>query len=189
VAFKAVGGTHFSFLVFGGAQVLMDIEPLFAIVRGWPSLHGVTHTILGALVIGLVAGAIGRPISEFVLRLLRIMHHPMTWPASFVSGLVGTYSHIGLDAVMHRDMDPLWPFAAGNPLLGLMSVEGLHVLCLVAGLLGLLVIAGRAYLTGRLDQTGAASFTDGRSRSSRGASARRRPGPTRDASDRPDRES
>ncbi len=66
-AFKAVGGKHFSFMVFGGAQVLMDIEPLVAIVQGWPILHGVTHTILGALVIGLVAGAIGRPISEFVL--------------------------------------------------------------------------------------------------------------------------
>ena len=188
-AFKAIGGRHFSFMVFGGAQVLMDIEPLVAILRGSPVLHGVTHTILGALVIGLVAGAIGRPISEFVLRLLRIRHHPMTWPVSFLSGLVGTYSHIGLDAVMHRDMEPFWPFAAGNPLLGLMSVEGLHVLCLVAGLLGLLVIAGRAYLTGRLEQTGAAAFTDGRSRSSRGASARRRPGPSRDASDRPGRES
>jgi hypothetical protein len=176
-AFKAIGGKHFSFMVFGGTQVLMDIEPLVAILRGSPVLHGVTHTILGALVIGLVAGAIGRPISEFALGLLRIRRHRITWPVSFLSGLVGTYSHIGLDAVMHRDMDPFWPFAAGNPLLGLMSVEGLHVLCLVAGLLGLLVIASRA------------TFTDGRSRSSRGASARWRPGPSRDASDRPGRES
>jgi membrane-bound metal-dependent hydrolase YbcI (DUF457 family) len=103
-----------------------------------------THTVLGALIIGLVAGTIGKPISEFVLKLLRIRHHPLIWPVSFVSGLAGTYSHIALDAVMHRDMDPLWPLAAGNPLLGLMSVEGLHVLCLVAGLLGLLIIAGRA---------------------------------------------
>ena len=146
-AFKAAGGKHFSFMVFGGSQVLMDIEPLVAIVQGWPILHGVTHTVLGALVIGLVAGAIGRPISEFVLRLLRIRHHPITWPVSFVSAFVGTYSHIALDAVMHQDMDPLWPLAAGNPLLGIMSVGGLHVLCLAAGLLGLLIIAGRAYLS------------------------------------------
>jgi hypothetical protein len=143
-AFKAVGGKHFSFMVFGGAQVLMDIEPLVGIVQGWPILHGMTHTILGALVIGLVAGATGKPISEFVLRLLRIRHHPITWAVSFLSGLLGTYSHIGLDAVMHRDMEPFWPLAPGNPLLGLTSVEGLHVLCLAAGLLGLLIIAGRA---------------------------------------------
>lgn len=146
-AFKAVGGKHFSFMVFGGTQVLMDIEPLVGIVQGWPILHSVTHTILGALVIGLIAAAIGRPISEFVLRLLRIPHHPITWSVSFLSGLAGTYSHIGLDAVMHRDMEPLWPLAAGNPLLGVMSVEGLHVLCLAAGLLGLLIIAGRAFFS------------------------------------------
>ena len=188
-AFKAIGGRHFSFMVFGGAQVLMDIEPLVAILRGSPVLHGVTHTILGALVIGLVAGAIGRPISEFVLRLLRIRHHPMTWPVSFLSGLVGTYSHIGLDAVMHRDMEPVWPFAAGNPLLGLMSVEGLHVRvsrCRPSRSAG----HRRQGVPDRpARETGAAAFTDGRSRSSRGASARRRPGPSRDASDRPGRES
>lgn len=146
-AFKAVGGKHFSFMVFGGSQVLMDIEPLVAIVQEWPVLHGVTPTVLGALAIGVVAGAIGRPIGEFVLRLLRIRHHPISWPVSFVSGLVGTCSHIALDAVMHRDMVPLWPLTAGNPLLGIMPVEGLHVLCLVAGLLGLLIIAGRACLS------------------------------------------
>jgi hypothetical protein len=50
-AFKAIGGKHFSFMVFGGTQVLMDIEPLVAILRGSPVLHGVTHTILGALVL------------------------------------------------------------------------------------------------------------------------------------------
>ncbi len=77
-------------MVFGGSQVLMDIEPLVGILEGRPILHGVTHTILGALVIGLVAGVIGRPISELVLKWLRIKHHPMTWTASLLSGLVGT---------------------------------------------------------------------------------------------------
>jgi hypothetical protein len=43
--FKAVGGRCFSVTVFGGAPVLMDIEPLVAIVEGYPILHGVTHTI------------------------------------------------------------------------------------------------------------------------------------------------
>jgi hypothetical protein len=34
LAFKAVSGKHFSFMVFAGAQVLMDIEPLVAIIQG-----------------------------------------------------------------------------------------------------------------------------------------------------------
>ena len=36
-ALKAIGGRHFSFMVFGGSQVLMDIEPLSS-ERGGPSM-------------------------------------------------------------------------------------------------------------------------------------------------------
>ncbi len=147
-AFKAIGGRHFSFMVFGGSQVLMDIEPLVGLIQGKPILHGATHTILGALIIGLISGTVGRPINELVLTRLKIAHHPITWAVSFLSGLVGTYSHIGLDAVMHSDMNPLWPLSAGSGLLGIISVEGLHMFCLIAGVLGVLIIAGRAYFSG-----------------------------------------
>ena len=33
-ACKAIGGRHFRFMVFGGAQVLMDIEPLLQPPKG-----------------------------------------------------------------------------------------------------------------------------------------------------------
>lgn len=135
-------------MVFGGSQVLIDIEPLVGIIQGWLILHGATHTVLGALVIGMVAGVIGRPISELVLKWLRIKHHPITWTVSLLSGLIGTYSHIGLDAIMHRDMNPLWPLALGNPMLGLVSVWHLHMLCLILGILGVLIIAGKALFFG-----------------------------------------
>lgn len=147
-AFKAIGGRRFSFMVFGGSQVLIDIEPLVGIIQGWPILHGATHTVLGALVIGLVAGVMGRPISELVLKWLRIKHHPITWTVSLLSGLIGTYSHISLDAIMHRDMNPLWPLASGNGMLGLLSVGHLHVVCLILGILGALIIAGKALFFG-----------------------------------------
>lgn len=61
---------------------------------------------------------------------------PIGWAVAFVSALVGTYSHIGLDALMHADMNPVWPLAYGNDLLGVISVEMLHSLCVISGLLG-----------------------------------------------------
>jgi hypothetical protein len=143
--FKSIGGSRFSFMVFGGSQVLMDIEPLVGIIQGNQVLHGPSHTVLGALVIGLASGTIGRPISEMVLRLLRIKHRPLTWMASFCGAFVGTFSHVGLDAIMHRDMHPLWPFALSNGMLGVISVAWLHVLCLIAGLLGVLLMVGRQH--------------------------------------------
>jgi membrane-bound metal-dependent hydrolase YbcI (DUF457 family) len=60
-----------------------------------------------------------------------------------MTGLIGTYSHILLDGIMHADMNPLWPFADGNPLLGLLDVGLLHVVCAICGVVGSIAIAVR----------------------------------------------
>lgn len=134
--FKAIGGRHFSFMVFGGSQVLMDLEPLVGLIQDRPVLHGYTHTLAGALLIGLVAALIGRPISAWVLRVLAIGHHPLTWPAAFAGAMLGTFSHLVLDAVMHSDIHPWWPFADGNGLLKIIPISSLHLLCVGLGVLG-----------------------------------------------------
>jgi len=134
--FKAIGGTRFSFMVFGGTQVLMDIEPLVGMLRGADILHGYTHTIAGAALIGGLAGAIGKSISTQALNGLGIAHLPITWRVAFVSAWLGSFSHLLLDGIMHADMRPLWPFAQDNPLLDRIGIEELHLLCLVLGVLG-----------------------------------------------------
>lgn len=139
--FKAIGGRHFSFVVFGGTQVLMDIEPLVRIYRQDPVLHGPTHTVLGALGVGIVAGVLGKPIGEIVLRWAMIEHATLTWWVSFASAFIGTYSHVVLDGIMHRDMNPLWPLANGNSLLNVLPVEALHILCVVCGAAGIAILS------------------------------------------------
>lgn len=148
-AFKAIGGKHFSFMVFGGSQVLMDIEPLIGMIQGKDILHGYTHTIFGAFLIGLLAAIIGRPISVFAIKFLKISHYPLTWLASFAGAHIGTFSHIGLDAIMHSDMNPLWPITQGNSLLGIISIDSLHIFCLALGLFGALIITGKLLLSTR----------------------------------------
>jgi hypothetical protein len=143
--FKAGGGERFSFMIFGGAQVLMDIEPLVRMVRGDAILHGVSHTLAGAFAIAAAATAVGRPVSNAALRLAGLRGRSIGWMVAWSSALVGAYSHVGLDALMHQDMNPLWPFAEGNPVLGLISVGTLHLLCVLAGLLGGGFIALRAF--------------------------------------------
>ena len=141
--FKAVGGDRFSFMVFGGSQVLIDLEPAVRMMIGSVILHGFTHTLIGALVIGTLAGAIGKPISERVLYEMNIPCHGFTWTMSFVSAYIGTFSHVLLDAVMHWDLMLLYPFSLSKPLLGLISVDWLHVLCIGCGGLGLILLFGR----------------------------------------------
>ena len=79
----------------------------------------------------------------------------ISWSAAIVGAFVGTYSHVFLDSIMHADMQPIAPLSAGNALLGVVSLESLHLLC-VAGVLGALVI-GLAFARRR-----AASSSDGR---------------------------
>lgn len=138
-AFKAIGGRNFSFMVFGGSQVLMDIEPAVQLIRNSGVLHGYTHTLAGAFVIGCIATLIGRPISLRVLRSLPGQYTEFSWRASAVGAFSGTFSHVGLDALMHADMMPLWPFSQGNPMLRTVSLETLHLSCIVLG-----VVAGLA---------------------------------------------
>ncbi len=139
--FKAVGGDRFSFMVFGGAQVLMDIEPLIAIIQHKPILHGYTHTLAGALLIGVGAALIGKPVSSYVLRQLGMLHRPLGWTAAFAGALAGTFSHVLFDALMHADMHPWWPLAHGNALLRVIPLGALHLLCLGMGIAGAALLA------------------------------------------------
>lgn len=148
-AFKAIGGRHFSFMVFGGSQVLMDIEPAVQMYRGADVLHGYTHTLAGAFVIGCIAALIGRPISLFVLRLFSGNFRPFSWLASAIGAFVGTFSHVGFDALMHPDMRPLWPLTQANPFLGAVPLSALHVSCLVLGGIGGLVVWARSARQGQ----------------------------------------
>jgi len=141
--FKAAGGERFSFMIFGGSQVLMDVEPLVHMIRGDAVLHGISHTVAGALVIGIVSAAVGRPVCSNLLHRAGVIDRPISWAVAWVSAFVDTYSHIALDAVMHGDMNPLWPFAYGDPLLGVLSVRALHLLCVACGAVGGLVVGLR----------------------------------------------
>ncbi|MEO0907527.1 MAG: hypothetical protein AAFY07_08350 [Pseudomonadota bacterium] len=138
---KAVLRDRFSFMVFGGAQVLMDVEVLVRMYRGDAMLHGPSHTVLGAFVIACIAGAIGRPISLFVLRLFHIPHVTFGWGVSFATAFIATFSHIALDAVIHIHMTPLSPLAQSNPLLGVVTGAQLYQFCIATGILGAVILA------------------------------------------------
>ena len=143
--FKAVGGDRFSFMVFGGSQVLIDLEPGLRLMTESVPLHGFTHTLIGALLIGTFAGVIGKPISERVLYGMDIPCHGVTWTVSFMSAYIGTVSHVILDAIMHWDVKLAYPFALSNPLLGLISDGWLNLLCLACGVLGIAGLVGRTW--------------------------------------------
>ena len=157
VIVKAVLGRHFSLVVYGVAQVAMDLEPLVRLLRGERFVHGLSHTLAGATVIGVASLLVGRPICQYLLNFwtpgpaspfqFRLRGPPrLTWTAAAAGAFIGTYSHIALDAIMHVEMRPWWPLGERNALLDLVSMETLHLGCLAAGVIGLGALAARSWL-------------------------------------------
>ena len=154
MATKAVLGRCFSLVAFGVSQILIDLEPLIRIFRGDAILHGVTHTYAGAIPIALLAMPLTRwlypwlarfanyQVSAHQLHWLRIAPRA-GWPAIAAGSLIGTLSHVLLDSFMHSDMRPLAPIVEGNALLFSISLNALHLGCVLAGALGLLLWFGR----------------------------------------------
>lgn len=151
LAVKSVAGRHFSLMVFGFSQVAIDLEPLVRIIRGDTVLHGFTHTYAGATLIGLVSLFLGRPVCQWLLdRWTPGLHSPFThwlrgpeaipWPAAISGAVIGAYSHILLDSIMHADMQPLAPLSSANPLLLIIPIDTLHLLCIASGALGALLL-------------------------------------------------
>lgn len=147
---KAAGGRHFSVMVFGIAQVAMDIEPLLGIINGWDVLHGWTHTVLGATLIGLPVFLLAQPLCNWILQHWNreLDYHKLHWlrPAEPVTrtaaasgAFIGTYSHVFLDSIMHADMLPLRPWSEDNALLRLMPIDMLYLACFVSGLIGVVL--------------------------------------------------
>ena len=144
VTLKLLGLKYFSFTIFGYSQILMDLEPLFRLLRGDDIIHGYSHTYVGAILIGLITIATGKWLCEFGLRVwneifvFKFLQVPtqISWSTAIISTYIGVFSHVLLDSVMHSDMRPWAPFSEVNGALHYISVGQLHQFCLILGAIG-----------------------------------------------------
>jgi hypothetical protein len=149
IAVKAVCEKKFSILVFAWAQVVMDLQPLVVLLTGRGKPHGVTHTIIGAAVLGGLAGVTGKYLSEWVLSWWKRPKVKLSWKTVLISAWVGTFSHILLDALIYPDMALFYPFSENNPLIIGVSTRAMIRFCVVSGVLGAALWGGK-WLVGKM---------------------------------------
>jgi membrane-bound metal-dependent hydrolase YbcI (DUF457 family) len=128
-----------SFLAFAATNVLIDAESLYNMVTAQPRIHTFFHTYLGST---LAAAAI--VVAYLPARWMALKLPP--WPvlawrrlsvtAVLLGALVGAWSHVLFDSVMHGDITPLAPFSNANGLYHIIPLEALHLLCVAAGIVG-----------------------------------------------------
>ncbi|MBU3736401.1 MAG: hypothetical protein FGM62_05420 [Methylobacterium sp.] len=150
LAIKGLIPAQFSLTTFVLANVAMDLEPLYRMWQVQAPVHGVSHTLAGALAIGAAAAMLGRGAAGLRQRACLSRDDDAGSPFRITSlqawtgALLGTGSHLLLDAVMHRDMEPFFPVTEANPLLMPEWMWPLHLGCLLAGMCGLALLLARA---------------------------------------------
>ena len=147
LALKGVAAPLFSWSAFVAAQVLIDCETLYYLVRQEYPVHRFFHSFLGATAAGLVVAVLGLAIVRVSAVAFPRLIAPLAGPASrargevsslglLVGGLAGGLSHPFLDGIMHPDVRPFMPWSDHNPFLGLVGVAQLHLACIAAALFG-----------------------------------------------------
>ena len=139
IVVKALLQSSFSLMVFGWAQIIMDIQPLVVLITGEGHLHGFSHTYLGATLLAVFSALSGKHLSQiglFVIGLNENWRVIISWRVVFLSAFIGTYSHVVLDSIMHSDVQPFWPVTTSNSMLGIISVTTLHRVCMYSAVAG-----------------------------------------------------
>jgi membrane-bound metal-dependent hydrolase YbcI (DUF457 family) len=128
-----------SFLAFAATNVLIDVESLYNMLTDQPRIHTFFHTYIGSTIAAALILLAFLPCRWVACKLPPwqfLGWRRISVSAVFLGSLVGAWSHVLFDSVMHSDITPLAPFSDTNPLYRLVSLQVLHLGCVIAGALG-----------------------------------------------------
>jgi hypothetical protein len=145
---KMTAPRSFSLTVFTLVQVVIDSEWLFYYLTTNPPYFRVLHTYAGASTVALVCCVLGRYLClGWILlwnrivppgRYSRLYVTPeISWRAACYGAFIGAYSHVFLDSILIKELEPLAPWFAGNSWYGLAGPIVFHLVLLFFGTIGL----------------------------------------------------
>jgi hypothetical protein len=144
---KAATPRQFSMAAYSLAQVVIDVESGYYIVRGEYPVHRQAHTFLLGGLIGMLCGLIVSRVGRRWARPRDVIPEALAaefrLPVAVVSGIFGGVFHSVLDGIMHEDIRPFRPFTDANPLRDLVSIQVLYLFCIITGLLGAVLLLAR----------------------------------------------
>lgn len=107
--------------VFMLANVAVDVEVL--IYSSWP-IHRHAHTLLIGAVVGILLGIVAYPLRhlfKIVMRFL-FLEYKTTFLKMVISGILGVWLHVLIDALYHWDVRIFWPSKV-RPFIGLLTQQ------------------------------------------------------------------
>jgi membrane-bound metal-dependent hydrolase YbcI (DUF457 family) len=139
VLFHAVAPRRVSFIAFVAANCITDIESVYNVLNGNFPIHRFLHTFVGAVLVTAMTVALflgTRRLARSIELPNLLEWQQLTLAPVIVGAMLGSFSHIVLDGIMHADMRPFAPWSDENPFLHAVSLGTLHLACLILGIAG-----------------------------------------------------
>ncbi|MEO8580645.1 MAG: hypothetical protein ABI469_10390 [Gemmatimonadales bacterium] len=144
---KAAAPHQFSMAAYSLAQIVIDVESGYYLLKGEYPVHRGAHTVFLGGLIGLLCGLIISKAGEWIARPRDVIPEALgaeyRLPIAVWSGIFGGVFHAVLDGVMHLDIRPFRPFTDANPLYELVSVRVLYLFCILTGFAGAALLLAR----------------------------------------------
>ena len=136
---KAIAPKHFSWSIFTLTNIFIDLEPItYFMLTGIPA-HKFFHSILGATILGLINALFFRKLcANYIIKWNKNLHpidrkwlevlNPKIYIYdALIGGLIGAWSHLLLDSMVHDDIKPLWPFNNSNTFSNVITTPPSHI--------------------------------------------------------------
>jgi len=139
VLFAGAAPRRVSLIAFVAANCITDVESIYNVLTNHFPYHRFLHTFVGAAVVTVLTIALflfSRQLARKVPLPNWFSWQQLTLGPVAVGALLGSFSHIVLDGVMHADMRPFSPWSDANPFLHAVPLGALHLGCVVSAALG-----------------------------------------------------
>jgi hypothetical protein len=138
---KGIAPRRVSWSAFAVSNVVIDIESLYYLRQHAAHVHRQLHTFAGAALVGIATTLVLLAIPRaWLARRSPIFRAEGTVGGIAIGAMSGALSHPILDGIMHGDIEPFQPWTAANPLHGLIGLGALHLGCILAGVIGLILV-------------------------------------------------
>jgi len=125
--------------------IIIDLEPIFYLITGIGSMHGIMHSTLGVIVFFIPASF----ISWLCYRFLKIDKYLPKYNIylSLLSSIIGLFSHVIFDAIMYPEIMFFYPFSQINGILyNLITPRADYLILGIMFIVGFLILGIRYYL-------------------------------------------
>lgn len=126
------------------SSVIVDIEPLYFMLKFSNPYHGFFHSYLGSSIMGTLIALGMFAIRNYTKNIMKVfkLEQSSSFCKILTTSLFGVYSHVFLDSFLYPEMKPFFPSDI-KPFYGLLSPGMIYGFCMISFFIALILYTNR----------------------------------------------